>query len=173
MLIQHSSLSRHLFVSLHPEALSCPLTYSGIWGAEVPEHPGNPARATPDPESSPPRPPSLPAHCGAAGANELRGGRRQRGALPGSGMGSEDPREQRDPPPWAEHPPKSGKIHPRAQHPQGDGGRCGEEGAELQLTIACSILLSMATTLAPEALEESERPRISTENLPSPGARAP
>lgn len=28
-------------------------------------------------------------------------------------------------------------------------------GAALQLTIACSILLSMATTLAPEALEES------------------
>lgn len=114
-------------VSQHPEALSSPLPCPGVWGAGVPEHPRNPARSTPDPQSPPPCPPSLPAHCGVAGANERRGGRRQRAALPGSGMGSGDPRGQRDPPLWAEHPPGSGKPTPghstRVVTGEGAGGR--------------------------------------------------
>jgi len=49
-------------------------------------------------------------------------------------------------------------------------------GAARQLTIACSILLSMATTLAPEALEESREAgsqQRAPEHPPSLGVHAP
>lgn len=59
------------------------------------------------------------------------------------------------PPALGKAPTREQEVHPRAQHPRGEGGGYGGEGAVLQLTIACSILLSMATTLAPEALEET------------------
>lgn len=56
--------------------------------------------------------------------------------------------------PPAGRAPTRGVGTPPGKSSRGGGGQ-GARGAALRLTIACSILLSMATTLAPEALEES------------------
>lgn len=90
VLIHCSSLSHISPTSPHPETLSSPLPCPGIWGAGVPERPGNPALAAPDPE--------VPVHVHPGSLRTAQclepmssSGRRQRAAVPGSAMGSGDP----------------------------------------------------------------------------------
>lgn len=109
-----------------------------------------------------PRPPRLPAHCGVTGANKLssRDGR-QRSCSAQQAAGEQRPSSGESIYPQSRERLRTEPPAPtrgvRVSQGKSARGRCG--GWTLQLTIACSILLSMATTLAPEALEESKEGR--------------
>lgn len=131
----------------HPPAI--PPNPLGVWQAADPYNhrtwlgdPHTPRGSFPGPPLS-----GVPAHCGAAGANELSQLQQadKGAALPSNRLGSGDPLNR------AEHPPGEWGTHKQDNRV----GKRGRGAAALRLTIACSILLSMATTLAPEALEES------------------
>lgn len=117
-------------LSLHPEALSSTLPCPGglgDWSSRAPREPGS---INPRPQKSPCVSPLAPCALRSGWSQGAPRRSQTKSSSAGSGMGSGDPRGQRDPRVWAQHPPRSGKPGPG----HGTRGLAGEGagGAALQ-----------------------------------------